>query len=43
MWSVQHDIDGLIELMGKRRFEQKLDSMFTYSPAENEELPIFST
>ena len=43
MWSVQHDIDGLIELMGKRRFEQKLDSMFTYSPAENAELPIFST
>ena len=43
MWSVQHDIDGLIELMGKKRFEQKLDSMFTYSPGENAELPIFST
>ena len=43
MWSVQHDIDGLIELMGKKRFEQKLDSMFTYSPSENDELPIFST
>jgi predicted alpha-1,2-mannosidase len=43
MWSVQHDIDGLIDLMGKRHFEQKLDSMFTYSPAENAELPIFST
>ena len=43
MWSVQHDIDGLIELMGKKCFEQKLDSMFTYSPAENAELPIFST
>ena len=43
MWSVQHDIDGLIELMGKKRFEQKLDSVFTYSPGENDELPIFST
>ena len=43
MWSVQHDIDGLIDLVGKKRFEQKLDSMFTYSPTENAELPIFST
>ena len=43
MWSVQHDIDGLIKLMGKKYFEQKLDSMFTYSPDENSELPIFST
>ncbi|MBQ2126827.1 MAG: GH92 family glycosyl hydrolase, partial [Bacteroidaceae bacterium] len=43
MWSVQHDIDGLIEHMGRRRFEQKLDSVFTYSPSENDELPIFST
>ncbi len=43
MWSVQHDIDGLINLMGRDRFAEKLDSMFTYSPAENAELPIFST
>ena len=43
MWSVQHDIEGLIELMGKRRFANKLDSMFTYSPAANADLPIFST
>ena len=43
MWSVQHDIDGLIELMGKKRFAQKLDSMFTYSPKDSEGLPIFST
>ena len=43
MWSVQHDIEGLIELMGREVFEQKLDSMFTYSPAENADLPIFST
>lgn len=43
MWSVQHDIDGLIELVGKRKFAEKLDSMFTYSPAANASLPIFST
>ena len=43
MWSVQHDIEGLIGLMGRELFEQKLDSMFTYSPAENADLPIFST
>ena len=43
MWSVQHNIEGLIELMGRETFEQKLDSMFSYSPAENADLPIFST
>ena len=43
MWSVQHDIDGLMELMGKDVFTRKLDSMFTYSPARNADLPIFST
>ena len=43
MWSVQHEIDSLIDLLGKERFAQKLDSMFTYTPAQNAELPIFST
>ena len=43
MWSVQHDIDGLIEIMGRERFKQKLDSVFAYSPSANDELPIFST
>lgn len=43
MWSVQHDIDGLISHMGNEIFVQKLDSLFTYSPAENADLPIFST
>ena len=44
MWLVQHDIDGLMQLVGgKERFAQKLDSMFTYQPASDEELPIFST
>ena len=43
-WSVQHDIDGLIDLVGGTgRFEQKLDSMFTYAPHSDAELPIFST
>ena len=43
-WSVQHDIDGLINLVGgKNRFAEKLDSMFTYHPAADAELPLFST
>ncbi len=44
LWSVQHDIEGLIALLGgKERFEEKLDSMFSYSPQHGSELPIFST
>jgi predicted alpha-1,2-mannosidase len=44
LWSVQHDVDGLVGLMGgKEHFAQKLDSMFTYHPAADDELPIFST
>lgn len=43
-WSVQHHVDRLITLVGgKERFTQKLDSMFTYHPADKDELPIFST
>ena len=43
-WSVQHNIDDLIRLVGgEDRFAQRLDSMFTYTPASDEELPIFST
>ena len=43
-WSVQHDINGLIDLVGgKNRFAEKLDSMFTYHPAADAELPLFST
>ena len=43
-WSVQHNIDDLIRLVGgEERFAQKLDSMFTYTPDPDEELPIFST
>lgn len=43
LWSVQHDIDGLVSLMGKDRFGAKLDSMMTYTPADTSKLPIFST
>lgn len=43
MWSVQHDIEGLEKLVGKKRFEEKLDSFLTYSPSANDELPLFST
>lgn len=43
LWSVQHDIDGLVKLMGKDRFAAKLDSMMTYTPADTSKLPIFST
>lgn len=43
MWSVQHDIKGLIELIGKNKFTSKLDSMFTYTPTDKQGLPIFST
>ena len=43
-WSVQHDIEDLISLTGgEERFAQKLDSMFTFHPTEDDELPIFST
>ena len=41
-WSVQQDIKGLIALTGgKDRFTEKLDSMFTYIPASNADLPLF--
>lgn len=43
MWSVQHDIKGLQKLVGKKRFAAKLDSLFTYTPDQNANLPLFST
>ena len=43
-WSVQQDINGLMALTGgKERFAEKLDSMFTYNPSADDELPIFGT
>lgn len=44
LWSVQQDIPGLMELMGGRdSMNNRLDRMFNYKIASNEELPIFST
>ncbi len=43
-WSVQHDIPGLIQLTGGYdAFAAKLDSMFTYAPGADDDLPLFST
>ncbi len=43
VWSVQHDIQGLIDTMGVELFTAKLDSMFTFAPLPTDELPLFST
>ncbi|MBD0401307.1 GH92 family glycosyl hydrolase [Flammeovirga sp. EKP202] len=41
---VPQNIEGLIDAMGGAdRFEQRLDSMFSYYPTAEDELPIFST
>ncbi|WP_299666628.1 GH92 family glycosyl hydrolase [uncultured Polaribacter sp.] len=42
-WFVPHDINGLINTLGKEQFTAKLDSMFTYYPSSEDKLPIFST
>ncbi len=42
-WSVQHDVEGLIQLVGREKFTEKLDSLFSYNPSSNDALPIFST
>ncbi|WP_430811432.1 MULTISPECIES: GH92 family glycosyl hydrolase [unclassified Carboxylicivirga] len=43
-WFVPHNLQGLIDKTGgAERFEEKLDSMFTYHPSDDDELPIFST
>lgn len=42
-WFVPHNIDGLIDTLGKEQFTVKLDSMFTYYPSSEDKLPIFST
>ncbi|WP_291865505.1 GH92 family glycosyl hydrolase [Maribacter sp.] len=43
-WFVPQDINGLISKTGgKDRFEQKLDSMFSYFPEPEDKLPLFST
>ena len=43
-FNVPQDVDGLISLIGgKERFIERMDSMFTYHPAADAELPLFST
>jgi len=43
-WFVPHNTQGLINKLGSAdRFEEKLDSMFTYYPTADDVLPIFST
>lgn len=43
-WFVPQDIPGLIKTTGgEERFTQKLDSMFSLHPTEDDKLPIFST
>ncbi|PWD97875.1 GH92 family glycosyl hydrolase [Marinilabilia rubra] len=42
-WFVPQDIEGLREKLGDERFSQRLDSMFTFSPGPDADLPIFST
>lgn len=44
LWSVQHDVEGLIHLLGgKEAFVHKLDHFFSASTPSHVELPIFST
>ena len=43
LFAAQHNIEGFRDLMGKERFTELLDSMFTYYPSAEDELPIFST
>uniref|UniRef100_UPI00321710CA GH92 family glycosyl hydrolase n=1 Tax=uncultured Draconibacterium sp. TaxID=1573823 RepID=UPI00321710CA len=43
LFAAQHDISGFRDTMSAERFEELLDSMFTYYPSANDELPIFST
>ncbi|MBI9040185.1 GH92 family glycosyl hydrolase [Lutibacter sp.] len=43
-WSVQHNIEGLTEILGgKDLLEKKLDTMFSLNPLPEDKLPIFST
>lgn len=43
-WYVPHDVGTLIQKTGgAKRFEQKLDSMFSYYPEPTDKLPVFST
>lgn len=43
LFATQHDITGFRDEMGTKRFEELLDSMFTFYPSAEDKLPIFST
>ncbi|WP_346857371.1 GH92 family glycosyl hydrolase [uncultured Draconibacterium sp.] len=43
LFAAQHDMEAFRDTMGTNRFEELLDSMFTYYPAPEDKLPIFST
>ena len=43
-WSVQHNIEGLAEIVGgNEKLSEKLDAMFSLNPLPEDKLPIFST
>ncbi|MDF1547816.1 MAG: GH92 family glycosyl hydrolase [Bacteroidales bacterium] len=42
-WAIPQDIDSLVNMLGKKAFTAKLDSMFNYYPLADDKLPIFST
>jgi len=42
-WYVPQDVPSFISRVGEERFAAKLDSMFTYTPKADDDLPIFST
>lgn len=44
LWSVQHDVDGLMQLMGgMEQMSSKLDTFFYTKTNDSIELPLFST
>jgi len=43
-WSVPQNIEGLVEAIGgNKKFEKKLDTLFSLKPLPGDKLPIFST
>lgn len=43
LFAAQHDMEAFRDTMGMERFRVLLDSMFTFYPRPEDELPIFST
>lgn len=42
-WFVPQNIEGLRDTLSSQHFSARLDSFFTYTPAPDDDLPIFST